>query len=207
MMRLCTGDTQRFIAKCIPADRQDDRGAIERRWAAIYAANSTSSLYNTILKHIPKGFSILEMGCSAGNLQYNNMLMGVDISFPALIYAKRKSPNVRYVLADINQGRFSTHDVVVALNMLDVVEPHTLLNSMISHAAEYIVLSDPYDYSRGDSTVKTPMDSTTVREHIQHMGFQVSDDTAQPSFVPWEIRINSRTSVRYLVDIVVAKRV
>ena len=149
---------------------------------------------------------MLEMGCSAGNLRHNNMLMGVDISFPALIYAKKKYPNVRYVLADINQGRFSTHDVVVALNMLDVVEPHTLLNSMISHAAEYIVLSDPYDYSRGDSTVKTPMDSTTVREHIQHMGFQVSDDTAQPSFVPWEIRINSRTSVRYLVDIIVAKR-
>jgi len=164
-------------------------------------------MYKIILKHIPKGFSILEMGCSAGNLPHNNMLMGVDISFPALIYAKRKSPNVRYVLADINQGRFSTHDVVVALNMLDVVEPHVLLKSMISHATKYIVLSDPYDYSRGDSTVKTPMDSITIREHIRHLGFQVSDDTAQPSFVPWEIRINSRTSVRYLVDIIVARRV
>ena len=207
MMRLCTGDTQRFIAKCMPADCQDNIGAAERRWAAIYAANSTSSMYKIILKHIPKGFDILEMGCSAGNLQHDNMLMGVDMSFPALTYAKRKSPNVRYVLADISQSRFSTHDVVVALNMLDVVEPYTLLKSMISHATRYIVLSDPYDYSRGESTVKTPMDSITIREHIQHLGFQISDNTAQPSFVPWEIRINSRTSVRYLVDIIVAKRV
>lgn len=206
MMRLCTGDTQKFIAKCMPTDCQDDRGAAERRWAAIYAANSASSMYETVLKYIPKGFSMLEMGCSAGNLRHSNMLTGIDMSFPALMYARRKSPNVRYVLADINRGRFGTHDIVVALNMLDVVEPHTLLKSMMAHAAEYIVLSDPYDYGRGDCTVKMPMGSIAIREHIRHLGFQVSDDTAQPLFVPWEIRINPRTSVRYRVDVIVAKR-
>ena len=212
MMRLCSGAVREFIAGCMPPDCDDTRGGIERRWAAIYASNSKSPMYDTVSRYMSELSydSMLEIGCSTGNLlrriKYGTASTGVDRSFPALTYAQKSLPEARYILADINGGEFGAHDMVAALNILELVEPATLLQFMAAHTTKYMVLADPYDYARGDNTVNVPMNGIEVREYIRDLGFDISRDTAEPSFIPWNIRINSRISMRYKVDIIVAKR-
>ena len=77
---------------------------------------------------------------------------------------------------------------------------------MASRAARRVVVADPYDYPRGDRTVSEPMDGTAVRGFLRGMGFDIVAGTERPSFIPWEIRISPRTTVRYMVDLIVGER-
>lgn len=214
MMRLCGGTVRDYISECMPANGDDCRGSAERRWAAIYMSNGDSRLYDEVagrLSGLP-GESVLELGCSVGALagrMGGTAMTCVDISFPALVHAARQYPHARYVLADVGDGVFGAHgtyDTVVALNVLDIVEPSVLLKTMARCARRHIVLADPYDYQRGPDTVGGQMSALEVRRYVERLGFGVTDDTKKPSYVPWTIRINARTAVRYLVDVIVAER-
>ena len=218
LLRLCRDpDLRRLISKSMPPDASSDaRGSSERRWAAIYGANFRSHMYRHVSDRIavlPVG-TILEHGCSVGTLSRmmagrGMTVTGVDRSFPALLAAKRRDARGLYLVADsagaAPSGR--SFDAVVSLNMLEVMEPAVLLESMSSQSDDgYLVVADPYDYSRGSRTVDGPLDATALRRRLLAMGFALVDGTAEPSFIPWNIRINPRTTLRYLVDLVVAKK-
>lgn len=215
MMRLCRSDTLRKTIKMsLPTNPESDqRGALERRWAAIYAAESGAHLYDYVHNTITllKSESVLEHGCGVGSLaslltQSGLDVMGVDSSFPALVIARQRDPRTLYVLSDSTMLQTCLFDTVVSLNMLEIVEPHTLLDIMASQSRRYLVLADPYDYARGDRTVEKPLDPAALRDNLCDMGFRLIGGVKQ-SYVPWHIRIGPRVSLRYLVDVVVAKKV
>ena len=218
MMRLTGSRALRdLIAESMPADAvHDGLGSVERRWAAIYCSGSRSQMYGRVSSKTaalsPR--TMLEHGCSVGTLsgmvaRRGCRVTGLDRSFPALLAASRRDGRSLYIVADSAKeppvaGRF---DVVAALNMLELVEPRVLLESMASRVdGGCLVVADPYDYSRGDCTVDEPLDCIGLRRRLQEMGFDIVMDTDAPSFIPWNIRISPRTTVRYLVDLVVAKK-
>lgn len=213
MMRLCSdGTIHDRIKASLPTDKSDQRGILERRWAAIYAAESGAHLYDYIHNMITllNPESVLEHGCGVGSLasmltQSGYDVMGVDSSFPALVMARRRDPHTLYVLADSTQLQTRLFDTVASLNMLDVVEPLTLLDMMASQSRQHLVVADPYDYARGGRTVKKPLGPIDLRDHIRALGFSLIGGVRQ-SYVPWHIRIDSRVSLRYLVDVVLAKK-
>ena len=214
MMRLCkTSDARDIIQDAMPALPSDGRGALERRWAAIYAS-SPSNLYRRICEMLPSSAlgSILEHGCSVGHLSGElcgrGSLVGVDASFPALVMARRRHPDGLYVLGDsaINllHSRF---DTVVAMNMLEIVEPGTLLDMMATQTYRYMVVADPYDYSRGSRTVEKPLYARSLRKRVESLGFGIVAETASESYLDWTLRIGPRTTVQYMVDVVIAEKV
>lgn len=218
MLRLCRDpELRRLVSESMPPDASHDaRGSTERRWAAIYGANFRSHMYRHIsnkIAELPVG-TVLEHGCSVGTLsrmmaKRGMAVTGVDRSFPALLAARRRDARGLYLVADsagvAPSGR--AFDAVVSLNMLEVVEPGVLLEYMASQSGDgYLVVADPYDYSRGDRTVDEPLGATALRRRLLALGFALVHGTAEPSFVPWNIRINPRTTLRYLVDLVVAKK-
>lgn len=219
MMRLAGSPSLRdIIAESMPPDAtHDERGSVERRWAAIYSSGFRSQMYgrvsSTMARLSPR--TMLEHGCSVGTLSgmmasRGCKVTGLDRSFPALLAARRRDERGLYAVADSAReppvvGLFN---VVVALNMLELVEPRALLESMASRVdAGCLVVADPYDYSRGDCTVDEPLDCVGLRRFLREMGFDLVMGTDEPSFIPWNIRISPRTTVRYLVDLVVAKKV
>ena len=219
MMRLAGNQALRdLIAESMPPGAaHDERGSIERRWAAIYCSGSSSQMYRRVSSKTtalsPR--TMLEHGCSVGTLsrmvaRRGCKVTGLDRSFPALLAARRQDERSLYIVADSAKeppvaGLF---DVVVALNMLELVEPRALLESMASGVDRgyYLVVADPYDYSRGDCTVNEPLNCIELRQRLREMGFDLVMDTDEPSFIPWNIRISPRTTVRYMVDLVVAKK-
>lgn len=215
MMRLCRSDVFRDTIKTsLPSDsKSDQRGASERRWAAIYAAESDTRLYNYIhnIVALLKPESVLEHGCGVGSLtskmsQKDLDALGVDSSFPALVKARQRDPHTLYILADSTRLQTCTFDTVVSLNMLDIVEPSTLLDTMASQSRRYMVVADPYDYARGKRTVKEPLNSAELRDYLCAAGFSLISGINQ-MYVPWHIRISARVSLQYLVDVIVAERV
>lgn len=214
LMRQCGSESGKMVASSMPADAAcDSRGAAERRWAAIYQSSDNTALYRHILDAMPPaaGLRVLEHGCSVG--VFSRLLKGegaevtgVDASFPALNMAARQAPDIPYAVADSVSLRCGMFDVVVSLNMLEVTEPDTLLRTMASRAARYVVVADPYDYARGPRTVSEPMDGTAVRRLLRSMGFDIISGTASPSFIPWTLRISARITVRYLVDLVIGEK-
>ena len=196
MMRSCGGDAREMVAAAMPANAgRDSRGASERRWAAIYQSRADVGMYRHILDVAPpvSGYTVLEHGCSVGAfsrlLRDNGAeVTGVDSSFPALSMAARQGHDIRYVAADSTSLSCGMFDVVVSLNMLEIVEPRTLLGAMVSRAAQRVVAADPYDYPRGDRTVSGPMGGAAVRGFLRSMGFDMVAGTERPSFIPWEIR-------------------
>lgn len=132
--------------------------------------------------------------------------IGIDVSFPALLAARRRNAGAAHILADSVLFECGLADMIISLNMLEVVEPLELLSRMASQSRRYMVLADPYDYIRGERTVRNPLHADALREQIVSMGFRLVAGTTQQAHIPWNIRINPRTSVRYMVDLVVAER-
>ena len=214
MMRRCGIASRTMVAAAMPARPEyDSRGAAERHWAAVYQSSDNTSLYRHILDMMPPtaDLAVLEHGCSVG--VFSRLLKGegaavtgVDASFPALSMAVRQAPDIPYIVADSTSLRYGMFDAVISLNMLEVVEPRSLLQTMTSRAARYVVVADPYDYARGDRTVAEPMDGTAVRCFLRSAGFDLISGTESSSFIPWSLRISARTTVQYMVDLVIGER-
>jgi len=95
--------------------------------------------------------------------------------------------------------------IVVGLNVLELIEPLDFLNVVSSQVRGTVVISDPYDFERGKESVKQRINSKSLRAELIKLGFTLMQNTTRPSFLPWKLNINSRLSLHYKVDLIIAK--
>ena len=184
-----------------------------------YIKNSKSSKFYSFLKNnlnsIEKLNLVVEYGCSVGTMtsflaESHEMVFGIDRSFAALRYAKQVCKNnLDYAVSDILSPVFgrSKFDLVLALNILELVEPTELLNHISKQISSgYFVITDPYDFDRGANSVKKPLDETTLRINLKNLGFKILPKTKIPSNIPWNLNLNSRATLNYKVDLVIGKK-
>ncbi|BDQ30321.1 hypothetical protein NZNM25_10360 [Nitrosopumilus zosterae] len=196
----------------------DDRTAIDERWSKIYQNSMHSKFYSLIIRHLdslPKPNLVLEHGCSIGIVtsslaDSSNTVFGIDRSFSALRFAKKTfKHNLDYVVADSLSPVFGKlqFDMVIALNLLELVEPLELLKHVSKQITfGYFVISDPYDFDRGVNSVKKSLDEFTLRANLEKFGFKIHANTKNPSYLPWNLKLNSRAILNYKVDLVIGKK-
>ncbi len=195
-----------------------DQSLVEKHWYEVYKMNRNSSFY-TILKRklteLPSYGNVLEFGSSIGIIsnflrKMHQNVFGVDMSFYATQHAKRKSfDNSDFFVADVLNHPFTKKkfDLVLALNMLEVVEPSIMLEIISSQIKRgHIVFSDPYDYARGKKTVDLPLYEKDIRQKLRALGFSITKKTVIPSMINWALKINPRTKLVYKVDVVIGKK-
>ncbi|QMU53753.1 MAG: methyltransferase domain-containing protein [Nitrosopumilus sp.] len=204
------------LSKIDPA--HNDRTALEERWSVIYQNSKSSKFYSFLknnLNSIEKSSLVVEYGCSVGTVtsflaESHETVFGIDRSFAALMHAKRMCKNnLDYVVSDILSPVFgrSKFDLVLALNILELVEPVELLNHVSKQISSgYFVITDPYDFDRGANSVKKPLDETTLRMNLKNLGFKILPKTKIPSNIPWNLNLNSRATLNYEVDLVIGKK-
>lgn len=210
-----------YVKKSLIVQHQkmDDRTNLELRWAGIYQKNHRSRFYSTIKKELEKmacSNISLEYGCSVGTLtnsmaDLNCTVFGIDHSFSAIKIAKTKKSkdNLDYFVADLLSPVFGKQkfDLIVALNLLELVEPLDFLKHVSSQVEKgSLVISDPYDYDRGKNSVKRPLDEKSLRQNLKNFGFKITKSTTNPSKIPWVLNLNSRATLNYKVDLVIAKK-
>ncbi len=195
----------------------DDKTSIEERWTKIYMNSNKAKFYSIIrekLSKLPKSKLALEHGCSIGTIskfmaKNNDIVFGIDNSFSAISVAKKnRKKNLDYFVADSLEHPFGNQKfgLVVALNLLELVEPTKLVKTISKQTKGSFVLSDPYDYDRGKFSVKNPVTPKVLRKELKKHGFKISTNTAKPSFIPWNLSLNPRTRLNYQVDLVVCKK-
>jgi len=196
----------------------DDKTALEERWSKIYQNSIRSKFYSTIksnLDSLPQSNLVLEHGCSIGIIasflaDSHKMVFGIDRSFTALRYAKKSyKDNLDYIVADSLSPVFGnlSFDLILALNILELIEPSKLLKHVAKQIISgYLVISDPYDFDRGINSVRKPLDEVTLRTNMDNFGFKISTKTKKPSYIPWGLNLNPRTTLNYKVDLVIGKK-
>ena len=197
---------------------KDDRHVVEERWSKIYQNSKNSRFYSEMKKHlnaVPKSEWVLEHGCSVGLLasylsKKHRHVLGVDRSFSALKIAKKSSKdNLDFVLSDSLSGTLGQFhfNLVLGINVLELIEPSKFLKLVSKQISSgYLFISDPYDFERGSNSVKMPLNEKTLRTQIENLGFKISANTIESSFISWILKINSRTTLNYKVDLVIAKK-
>ena len=199
---------------------EDDRSNLEERWSKIYQENKKSHFYSVIknnLDSIKESKFALEYGCSIGIISSHlckhdgiSRVFGIDRSFPALQQAKKNfSPNLDYFLADFLSPIFGKlkFELIIALNVLELIEPSTFLKKLSNQISSgKLILSDPYDFERGKNSVRKPVDEHTLRQNLSKLRFKISPSTSNPSFIKWNLKLNPRTKLNYLVDVIVASK-
>ena len=206
-----------FVKKSLNA-KDTDRSNLEEKWARIYQNSKTSKFYSTIKKNldsIPSSKLALEHGCSIGIVTRHlanscDDVFGVDRSFSAIQIAKKQfKSNLDYFVADSLSPVFGKlqFDLVLALNVLEIIEPKVLLKSISKQITKgYFVISDPYDFDRGPNSVKNPVDESSLRTNLRNLGFNISNSTKNPSFIPWNLKLNPRATLNYKVDLVISQK-
>ncbi len=211
---------KRFIKNTLSKIKktENDFFITERRWTQIYLSNKRSSFYKKInfdLSKIPSKNFVIEYGSSIGTISnklslYHKHVFGIDISFSALLEAKKNcSENCEYILADIFQYPFGNKksDLIIALNMFELVEPVFLIKTISKQISSGLVfLSDPYDYDRGKNSVNNPLDENQIRETLFNNGFKIIKNTKKPANLNWNLKINERTQLNYKVDLIIASK-
>ena len=196
----------------------DDRTILEERWSNIYQNSQKSKFYSIIkneLDAMPKSKLVLEYGCSIGIMtsflaNSNQNVFGIDRSFSAISVAK-KTPkdNLDYFVADLMSNVFgkTKFDLILALNVLELVEPKDLLKYISQQILKgHFVISDPYDFDRGKNSVKKPLDELTLRTSLEELGFTIFVKTKKPSYLTWNLKLNPRSTLNYKVDLIIAKK-
>lgn len=196
----------------------DDRTALEERWSVIYQNSKSSKFYSEIQKNLNslhKSNLILEYGCSIGLMtsflaKSNKMVFGIDRSFAALRIAKKSHKNnLDYIVADFLSPIFGKlkFDLILALNVLELVEPVDFLKHVSKQISKgYFVISDPYDFDRGIHSVKKPLDEKSLRMNLLKSDFEITSTTKTPSHISWNLKLNSRATLNYDVDLIIAKK-
>ena len=195
----------------------EDQTRIEKRWATIYQNNSKSKFYSkikSILKEIKSDVS-LEHGCSVGTIseqmtKTSKQVFGIDKSFFAIKLAKEKKlSNADFFVADSLFHPFANQKfrLILALNLLEIIEPLDLIKIISSQMQKgHLIISDPYDFERGKNSVNHTVSEKELRDELKKYSFTISRDTKKESFIPWSLQITKRTELKYLVDIVIAKK-
>jgi len=195
----------------------DDRTTLEERWSKIYQNSQKSKFYSIIknkLDTMPKSKLVLEYGCSIGILgsfltDSNQNVFGIDRSFSAISIAKKtQKDNLDYFVADLMSDVFGNtkFDLILALNILELVEPKDLLQHISKQLQGSFVISDPYDFDRGKNSVKKPLDELALRASLEELGFAITAKTKKPSYLTWNLKLNPRTTLNYKVDLIIAKK-
>lgn len=211
---------KRFIKNSLSKIKKsnDDYSLIEKRWSKIYNSNKNSSFYSFIknkLYELDTCENVLELGSSIGIIanslrKKHQNVFGVDISFYATMIAKEKSfGNSDFFVADALNHPFGKKkfELILALNILEVVEPSKMLESISKQLSSgHVLLTDPYDYDRGNNSVRLPLYEKDVRQKLQRLGFSITNKTNTSSFINWILNINPRTKLIYKVDIVIGKK-
>ena len=197
---------------------KEDRHIIEERWSKIYQNSKTSKFYSEMKKrldNIPKSKWVLEHGCSVGLLashlsKNHERVLGIDRSFSALKIAKKSEKNnLDFVLSDSLSNVFgqSKFNLVLGMNILEIIEPTEFLKHISKQISSgYLFISDPYDFERGSNSVKTQINENTLRHLIKTLGFKISAETLHPSHISWNLKINSRATLNYKVDLIIGKK-
>ena len=211
---------KKFVKSLCTTQKSDDRTSLEEKWTGIYQNSKNSKFYhfvkNELKSEIPPSNLVLEYGCSIGLMtsflaDYHKIVFGIDRSFSAISIAKNKpiKCNLDYFVADSLSPVFgdANFDMVIALNVLELIEPLDLLSHVSKQIKKgYFVISDPYDFDRGKSSVKKPLDEKALRESLTDLRFSISKNTRAPSYHPWNLKIGPRTTLNYKVDLVIAKK-
>ena len=195
----------------------EDTSNLERNWTVIYKRSMGSKFYARVkdsLQKLPRCDLVLEHGCSIGyvareSAKQNSRVFGIDKSFYAILEAKkRQRKNSDFVVADSLNTPFGNKkfDLVIALNLLDIVEPSELLPIVSRQSGRFLVLSDPYDFERGKNSVKSKTGPDELRSYLSNAGFKLIQRTVHPSFIQWKLNMNSRLSLNYKVDLIVAQK-
>ncbi|MCV0401409.1 MAG: methyltransferase domain-containing protein [Nitrosopumilus sp.] len=196
----------------------DDRTALEERWSNIYQKSKSSKFYSYIKKNldpVKKSNLVLEYGCSIGIMtsflaKSHKTVFGIDRSFTALRFAKKSyKDNLDYVVADFLSPVFGKQffDLVLALNVLELVEPKELLQHISKQISNgLVIISDPYDFDRGIHSVKNPLDEKSLRMNLEKLGFKITSKTKTPMHIPWNLKLGPRTMLNYDVDLVICKK-
>lgn len=196
----------------------EDRTNLEERWTNIYQNSRRSRFYSTIkneLETLPNSKLVLEYGCSIGIMSSfladsSQTVFGVDRSFSAIkIAIKESKENLDYFVADSLSPLFgkTKFDLILALNLLDLVEPVDLLKQISAQIQNgNLVITDPYDHDRGQNSVKRPVDENTLRQNLRNLKFRITSNTDSPSNIPWNLKLNPRTTLNYKVDLVIAEK-
>lgn len=198
--------------------KTDDRSPLEERWSKIYQNSQKSKFYSIIrneLDAMPESRLVLEYGCSIGAMSSfladaNQNVFGIDRSFNAINVAKKTSKdNLDYFVADLLSDVFgkTKFDLILALNVLELVEPKDLLKQISQQInTGTLVISDPYDFDRGKNSIKKTLDELALRENLVELGFAITRKTKKPSYVSWNLKLNSRSTLNYKVDLIIAKK-
>jgi SAM-dependent methyltransferase/uncharacterized protein YbaR (Trm112 family) len=207
-----------FIKKSLDKIKSSsDVTPLEKRWVDTYKNSTRSKFYCHIkisLKKLPKFDLVLEHGCSIGHIakylaKKHKTVFGIDQSFFAISEAKQNHfTNLDFFVANSLNHPFGENKfgLVVGLNLLELVEPLDLLNVISSQASDVLLMSDPYDFERGPNSVKHRVDSQSIRTEFQKRGFALTSKTRKPTFLPWKLNVNSRLSLHYKVDLIIAKK-
>lgn len=191
---------------------------LEQKWVRIYKNSKNSEFYDRIKEEInslPNLQDCIEYGCSIGVIsnylsKHSSHVYGMDKSFSAINHAKLESDtNTDYIVSDILLNPFEnvSFDFIVALNILELVEPQNLLDLFSKQIQNgSLLMSSPYDYDRGPKTVSKPLDEIALRDTLRNCGFKILEHTNKPIFIPWNLEINSRTKLNYLCDLVLAQK-
>lgn len=182
-----------------------------------------TDLYNNIIGQLPfmtEGIA-LDLGCSMGytSLELSHKcsyVIGIDLSFSSIKEARRRMSlsnirNLDFCVADSINLPFSAmrFDLILVLNLLELVEPCTLLSSihrLLKPHAEAI-FADPYDYKR-EPKPRTQLDGRTFRNLLCSSGFEILEKSKKTeSYIPWILKIADRSYLFYFVDIVRARKI
>ncbi len=197
---------------------ESDLSAKEAFWTEIYCNNKRSIFYKNIkleLSKIPPKNFVIEYGSSIGTISNilalkHKQVFGIDKSFFALVEASKKSPkNCVYILSDVIKHPFGNKnfDLVVALNLFDIIEPSLLIKTISKQISNGLIfLSSPYDYERGENSVKKPLDQNQIRATLRQNGFQITKNTKNPTKIIWNIKFNERISINYKVDLIIGRK-
>jgi len=195
---------------------QNDTTNLEKNWSSIYKRSIKSKFYSHVknsIQKLPKCKLVLEHGCSIGHVsnelaKRSQTVFGMDQSFYAILEAKRQNlKNSDFVVANSLNPPFGNKkfDMVVALNLLDIIEPLKLLKVILNQTKRFVLISTPYDFERGKESVKNRIDANEIRLHLRQNGFRLIQGTKQPGFIPWKLIVNDRLNLNYKADLIVAR--
>lgn len=195
----------------------DDTSALEEKWVGIYKRSMRSQFYSKIkslMHRLPVSNLVLEHGCSIGQVaqesaKRNLCVFGIDKSFYGILEAKKhQRKNSDFIVSDSLNSPFGNQkfDLVIALNLLDIVEPRKLLHVVSRQTKKFLVLSDPYDFERGKRSVKAKTTPEELRLLVKGIGFKLIQNTTRPNYIPWKLNVNPRLSLNYKVDLIVAQK-
>jgi SAM-dependent methyltransferase/uncharacterized protein YbaR (Trm112 family) len=158
----------------------------------------------------------LDIGCCFGSSTFElakrlPFVFGVDLSFSFIREARnimhdKMTKNVEFIVSDAINLPFESRffQSIIALNLVDRVDPHKLMASINRCIKDNgkLILIDPYHFVNENSNDQ--FDSIQIRKIVEKLGYKINSNE---SYVPWIVKMNERSYLFYFVDFIVANRI